>query len=195
MEPQRKSRSIVLDAIQKAYGEEYANVHRGLHFLSNTATDRFEAGAQICSTKFINAPNSTDEIIFTSNATAAINLVASSYGGVAFDEGDEIVLSIMEHHSNIVPWHFHRERKGVVLKWSPVSDDGDFLIEEFEKAFVRSHQAGGDHTHVECAGDGCADQAGHRPGPCQRHSGAGGWLAGGRPYAVLMCRTLMPIFM
>lgn len=122
---------IVLDAIQKAYSEEYANVHRGLHFLSNTATDHFEQARKSVA-KFINAPT-TDEVIFTSNATAAINLVASSYGGVAFESGDEIVLSVMEHHSNIVPWHFHRERNGVVLKWAPVSDEGDFLIDEFEK--------------------------------------------------------------
>jgi cysteine desulfurase/selenocysteine lyase len=122
---------IVLDAIQQAYSHEYANVHRGLHFLSNTATDHFEQARKSVA-KFLNAPT-TNEIVFTSNATAAINLVASSYGGICFSTGDEIVLSVMEHHSNIVPWHFHRERSGVVLKWAPVSDDGDFLIEEFEK--------------------------------------------------------------
>ena len=121
---------MVLDAIQKAYSQEYANVHRGLHFLSNTATDSFEQARKSVA-KFLNVPD-VNEIIFTSNATAAINLVASSYGSVAFEAGDEVVLSIMEHHSNIVPWHFHRERNGVVLKWAPVSDDGDFLIEEFE---------------------------------------------------------------
>ncbi len=122
---------IVLDAVQQAYSQEYANVHRGLHFLSNTATDHFEQARKSVA-KFLNAPD-VNEIIFTSNATAAINLVASSYGAVAFEKGDEIVLSVMEHHSNIVPWHFHRERNGVVLQWAPVSDDGDFLIEEFEK--------------------------------------------------------------
>ncbi len=122
---------VVLDAIQKAYGEDYANVHRGLHFLSNTATDHFEQARKSVA-RFINAPT-TDEIIFTGNATAAINLVASSYGGVAFEPGDEVVLSVMEHQSNIVPWHFHRERNGVVLKWSPIDDDGNFLIDEFEK--------------------------------------------------------------
>ncbi len=122
---------LVLDAIQKAYSQDYANVHRGLHFLSNTATDHFEQARKSVA-KFINAPD-TDEVIFTSNATAAINLVASSFGGVAFEAGDEVVLSVMEHHSNIVPWHFHRERNGVVLKWAPVSDEGDFLLEEFEK--------------------------------------------------------------
>ena len=74
--------------------------------------------------RFINA-RSDDEIIFTRNATEAINLVASSYGGPHIGEGDEIVLTIMEHHSNIVPWHFLRERQGAVLKWAPVSDDGE----------------------------------------------------------------------
>ena len=122
---------IVLDAVQKAYSEEYANVHRGLHYLSNTATENFEAARETVR-KFLNAP-STDNVIFTRNATEAINLVAASFGGSVIGEGDEIVLSIMEHHSNIVPWHFHRERNGAVIKWAPVDDHGNFLIEEFEK--------------------------------------------------------------
>lgn len=121
----------VLDEIQKAYSEEYANVHRGLHFLSNTATDNFEAARETVR-KFINAP-SAEQCIFTRNATEAINLVAQCYGGEAIREGDEIVISIMEHHSNIVPWHFHRERKGAVIKWAPISDEGDFLLEEYAK--------------------------------------------------------------
>ena len=121
----------VLEAINKAYTEEYANVHRGLHFLSNAATQAFE-DARESVRRFLNAP-STDNIIFTRNATEAINLVAQSYGGMAIGPGDEIVLSILEHHSNIVPWHFHRERRGAVLKWAPIDDDGNFLIEEFEK--------------------------------------------------------------
>lgn len=121
----------VIDAIAKAYSEEYANVHRGLHYLSNTATENYEA-ARETTRRFLNA-NNAEEIIFTRNATEAINLVAHSYGGMAIGEGDEIVLSIMEHHSNIVPWHYHRERKGAVIKWAPIADDGTFLIEEFEK--------------------------------------------------------------
>ena len=84
------------------------------------------------SRKFLNAGR-TEEIIFTRNATEAINLVASSWGEPNIGEGDEIVLSIMEHHSNIVPWHFLRERHGAVIKWAPVDDEGNFLIEEFEK--------------------------------------------------------------
>ncbi len=125
----QKPRSV-LDAISHAYEFEYANVHRGLHYLSNTATAKFEEARQI-TRRFLNAA-SEDEIIFTRNATEAINLVAASYGA-SFKEGDEIVLSIMEHHSNIVPWHFHRERKGCVLKWAPISDSGEFLLDEFEK--------------------------------------------------------------
>ncbi|MDX2202644.1 MAG: cysteine desulfurase [Hyphomicrobiaceae bacterium] len=121
----------VLDAMQRAYGHEYANVHRGLHYLSNTATQHFEDARETVRL-FLNAP-SVDEIIFTRNATEAINLVASSYGGMVLGEGDEVVISIMEHHSNIVPWHFHRERRGVVLKWAPIADDGTFLLDAFEK--------------------------------------------------------------
>jgi cysteine desulfurase/selenocysteine lyase len=120
----------VLDAIEHAYKMEYANVHRGLHYLSNAATARYE-NARETVRRFLNA-RSTDEIILTHNVTDAINLVASSFG-MDFREGDEIVLSIMEHHSNIVPWHFHRERKGAILKWAPISDTGELLLEELER--------------------------------------------------------------
>ena len=121
----------VLERMTQAYTSEYANVHRGLHYLANAATEGYEGG-RIKVAQFLNAGR-TEEIIFTRNATEAINLVASSWGGPNIGEGDEIVLSIMEHHSNIVPWHFLRERQGAVIKWAPVDDDGNFLIEEFEK--------------------------------------------------------------
>ena len=121
----------VLDRIMQAYTSEYANVHRGLHYLANAATEAYE-GARAKVAQFVNARRS-EEIIFTRNVTEAINLVASSWGEPNIGEGDEIVLSIMEHHSNIVPWHFLRERHGAVIKWAPVDDDGNFLIEEFEK--------------------------------------------------------------
>jgi len=120
----------VLEAIEHAYKMEYANVHRGLHYLSNAATSRFEDARETVR-RFLNAA-STDEIIFTRNATEAINLVASSFGGMTIGEGDEIVVSIMEHHSNIVPWHFHRERRGAVIKWAPISDRGEFMLDAFE---------------------------------------------------------------
>jgi cysteine desulfurase/selenocysteine lyase len=123
--------NAVLERIQRAYTHEYANVHRGLHYLANAATEGYEGAREIVAT-FLNAPKK-EEVIFTRNATEAINLVAYTFGRERLNEGDEIVLSIMEHHSNIVPWHFLRERQGAVIKWAPIDDDGNFLIDEFEK--------------------------------------------------------------
>ena len=125
---------VVLDTIQHAYSQEYANVHRGLHFLSNAATDAYEK-ARESARRFLNAP-STENIVFTSNTTAAINTVAYGWGMPNIGEGDEIVISIMEHHSNIVPWHFIRERQGAKLVWVPVDDRGVFHIEDFEKSLT-----------------------------------------------------------
>ena len=124
----------VLDRLTHAYTHEYANVHRGLHYLANAATEAFEV-ARESTRKFLNA-ESTDEIVFTKGATEAINLVAASFGLQHIQEGDEIVLSIMEHHSNIVPWHFLRERKGAVIKWVDVDEDGNFSLEAFEKTLT-----------------------------------------------------------
>ena len=121
----------VIDAMMKSMTEEYANVHRGLHYLSNAATQGFE-DARESVRRFINAP-SKEQIIFTRNATEAINLVAQSFGGMIIGQGDEIILSILEHHSNIVPWHFHREREGAAIKWAPIDDEGNFLLDEFTK--------------------------------------------------------------
>jgi cysteine desulfurase/selenocysteine lyase len=119
----------VLDALARAYGHEYANVHRGLHYLSNTATQKFEEARETVR-RFVNA-RSENEILFTRNATEGINLVASSLGAT-FKEGDEIVISVMEHHSNIVPWHFLRERKGCVLKWAPMTDTGELDMDALD---------------------------------------------------------------
>ena len=121
----------VIEAMDHCLRFEYANVHRGIHYLSNTATQRYE-DAREATRRFLNASD-VDEIIFTKNATEAVNLVAYAWGMDNIQEGDEIILSIMEHHANIVPWHFLRERKGAVIKWVPVSDTGEFLFEEFEK--------------------------------------------------------------
>jgi cysteine desulfurase/selenocysteine lyase len=121
----------VLDRLTLAYESEYANVHRGLHYLANAATEAYE-GARDKVRAFLNAEK-PEEIIFTRNATEAVNLVAYTFGKERIKPGDEIVLSIMEHHSNIVPWHFLRERYGAVIKWAPVDDEGNFLIDEFEK--------------------------------------------------------------
>jgi cysteine desulfurase/selenocysteine lyase len=112
----------VIDSMKGAMEGCYANVHRGLHFLANETTAAFEA-ARRTAAAFLNAAH-PDEIVFTAGGTDAINLVANSLGQ-GLTEGDEIILSVMEHHSNIVPWHFLRERKGVVLKWLDVSDDGE----------------------------------------------------------------------
>jgi cysteine desulfurase/selenocysteine lyase len=123
--------SAVLERLDQAYTSEYANVHRGLHFLANAATEAYE-NARAKVRAFLNASRS-EEIVFTRNATEAINLVAYTFGRERIHAGDEIVLSIMEHHSNIVPWHFLRERQGAVIKWAPVDDEGNFLIDELAK--------------------------------------------------------------
>jgi cysteine desulfurase/selenocysteine lyase len=123
----------VIDRMVKVMTSEYANVHRGLHHLANAATEAYEDARETVRA-FLNA-GSTDEIIFTKSTTEAINLVASSLGHDV-REGDEVVLSIMEHHSNIVPWHFWRERKGAVLKFVPVGEDGSFSIEAFEQCLT-----------------------------------------------------------
>ena len=122
---------VVLDRLDEVYTSQYANVHRGLHFLANEATEAYENAREKVAA-FVNARRK-EEIVFTRNATEAINLVAYTFGRERIEAGDEIVLSIMEHHSNIVPWHFLRERQGAVIKWAPVDDDGNFLLDEFEK--------------------------------------------------------------
>lgn len=120
----------VIDRMVRLMTEEYANVHRGLHFLSNAATDAYETARQQVKA-FLNAEHE-EELIFTKSSTEAMNLVANSLGA-EIKAGDEIIISQLEHHSNIVPWHFLRERKGAVIKWAPVDDDGVFLMDEFEK--------------------------------------------------------------
>lgn len=124
----------VIDAITHAYSNEYANVHRGLHFLSNAATDAYEKARETVR-RFLNA-ESTDQIIFTKSATEAINTVAYGHAMPNIGEGDEIVLSIMEHHSNIVPWHFLRERHGAKLAWIPVDEQGVLTVEAFEQTLT-----------------------------------------------------------
>ena len=114
---------VVIDAVTTAYAHEYANVHRGLHTLSNIATEHYEAVRGIVA-RFLHAP-SEDEIVFTTGSTMGINLVSYAWAAPRLQPGDEIVLSIMEHHANIVPWHFLRERQGVVLKWVEVDAQGD----------------------------------------------------------------------
>ena len=114
---------VVIDAVTRGYAEEYANVHRGLHFLSNLATEKYESTRSVIA-RFLNAA-SEEEIVFTTGTTEAFNLVSYAWAAPRLQAGDEIVLSVMEHHANIVPWHFLRERQGVVLKWVEVDANGD----------------------------------------------------------------------
>jgi len=113
---------VVIDTVTRAYAEEYANVHRGLHFLSNLATEKYESVRGKIQT-FLGAEHE-DEIVFTTGSTQGLNLVSYGWAAQNLQPGDEIVLSVMEHHANIVPWHFLRERQGVVLKWVDVDADG-----------------------------------------------------------------------
>jgi cysteine desulfurase/selenocysteine lyase len=113
----------VIDAISQAYSMEYANVHRGLHYLSNLATEKYEAVRGTIA-RFLGVKDA-DEIVFTSGTTEGINLVAYGWAMPRMQAGDEIVLTVAEHHANIVPWHFLRERQGVVLKWVEVDANGD----------------------------------------------------------------------
>ncbi len=112
----------VIDAVTRAYAEEYSNVHRGLHFLSNLATEKYESVRGTIA-RFLGAADE-DEIVLNSGTTEGINLVAYGWAMPRLEAGDEIVLSVMEHHANIVPWHFLRERQGVVLKWVDIDPDG-----------------------------------------------------------------------
>lgn len=118
----------VIQAMVEAMEGSYANVHRGLHTLANETTDAFERARE--SVRRLLAARSTDEIVFTKNGTEAVNLVASSFG-LSLQAGDEIVVSELEHHANLVPWHFLRERKGVVLKFAPITDDGGIDLDAY----------------------------------------------------------------
>jgi cysteine desulfurase/selenocysteine lyase len=120
----------VIDAMTASMEHSYANVHRGLHTLANETTDAYEAARRSVA-GFINAPG-VDSIVFTKGATEAINLVAASFG-LSLQAGDEILLTETEHHANLVPWHFLRERKGAVLKFVPMLDDGALDLEAFHR--------------------------------------------------------------
>ena len=169
----------VLDRLQHAYTAEYANVHRGLHYLANAATEAYE-GAREKVRAFLNAAR-TEEIIFTRNATEAINLVAYTFGRERIKAGDEIVLSIMEHHSNIVPWHFLRERQGAVHQMGAGRRRRQFPDRRIREAALAAHQDGRDHPYVEHARHPGAGERGGAPRACPRHSGAARRRPGRRP--------------
>ncbi len=122
----------VVEAVTRSYSSEYANVHRGLHYLSNLATENYEAVRSVIQ-RFLGARHA-HEILFTSGTTEGLNLVSYAWAARNMKPGDEIVLSVMEHHANIVPWHFLRERHGIVLRWVDISDDGELLPESVLEA-------------------------------------------------------------
>ena len=121
---------VVIDCIREVYESYYSNVHRGAHYLSQRATDAYEE-ARVIIAKFMNAP-SDKNIVITSSVTESINLVAATWGRKFLKEGDEVIVSEMEHHANIVPWQMLREEKGIIIKVAPVRDDGSFHLEDFE---------------------------------------------------------------
>ncbi len=123
----------VLDAMRNEYLNVNANVHRGVHYLSQQATDLHEAARETVR-KFINAPK-VEEVIFTRGTTESLNLVVSSFGDRFLSEGDEVIVSVMEHHSNIVPWQLLAAKKGIAIKVIPMTDDGDVIMEEYETLF------------------------------------------------------------
>ena len=123
----------VLDAMRNEYLNVNANVHRGVHYLSQQATDLHEAARETVR-KFINAPK-VEEVIFTRGTTESLNLVVSSFGDRFLSEGDEVIVSVMEHHSNIVPWQLIAAKKGIAIKVIPMTDEGDVIMEEYEKLF------------------------------------------------------------
>lgn len=131
----------VVEAISEEYYSVNANVHRGVHYLSQQATDLHEAARETVRA-FINAP-SVSTVIFTRGTTESLNLVASSYGEAFLHEGDEVILTVMEHHSNIVPWQLLRDRKGIVLKVVPMTDEGALDLEAYEQLFT-------EHTRLVC---------------------------------------------
>ena len=128
----QKPRQVV-EAITDEYYSVNANVHRGVHFLSQQATELHEASRETVR-RFINA-RSSNEIVFTRGTTESINLLASSFADSQMKEGDEVIVSVMEHHSNIVPWQLQAARKGIVLKVIPMNDRGELLLDEYEKLF------------------------------------------------------------
>ena len=121
----------VLESLDNFYKNEFSNIGRSIHSLAVNATNKFEE-TRLNVKNFINA-NSKEEIIFTKNATESINLVATTFGNKEIKKGDEILITELEHHSNYVPWHYLRETKGAIIKFAPINDDGDIIIEKLKE--------------------------------------------------------------
>ena len=167
---------VVIDAICRYYERDNANIHRGVHFLSEHATEEYE-GARRTVQHFLNAADAS-EIIFVRGATEAINLVAQTYGRTNVHAGDEVLITAMEHHSNIVPWQILCEEKGARLRVAPISDSGELLLEDFEKLLgprtkivALTHDLKRARHDQSCPAD-------HRNGTSLEHPGAGRWSPG-----------------
>ena len=158
----------VIDAIRKFYLEDRSNIHRGVHELSQRATNDYE-NARHEVQKFLGAAD-TSEIIYTRGTTESINLVAHSFGRSKVGEGDEVVISAMEHHSNIVPWQMLCEQQGAKLRVVPINDAGEFLFEEYEKLLNGRTRPGRRGPCVERSGQRQPCQGDHRRSPCSRYS-------------------------
>ena len=167
----------MLDALTAYYSEDNANVHRGVHLLSERATQAFE-DARATVQRFINAA-SAREIVFTRNATEGINLVAQTFGRTRLGPGDEVVISAMEHHSNIVPWQMVCEEKGASLRVIPITDEGELQLEEYERLLGPAHAAGLDRPSVERARDDQSRPADDRDGASPWRTGAHRRIPGG----------------
>ena len=167
---------VVIDAICRYYERDNANIHRGVHFLSEHATEEYEAARRTVQ-HFLNAADAS-EIIFVRGATEAINLVAQTYGRTHVDAGDEVLITAMEHHSNIVPWQMLCEEKGARLRVAPINDRGELLLEEFEKLLGPRTKIVAVDARLQRAGHDQSGPADHRNGASPEHPGAGGWSPG-----------------
>ena len=170
----------VIDAMSHYYENSHANVHRGVHTLSQEATDLFE-GAREKVRRFINA-KSTQEIVFVRGTTEAINLVAQSYGRPTFEPGDEILVSWLEHHANIVPWQILCQQTGATLKVAPITTVGRSGLRRVRCPALLAHQAGGAGARLECARHRHPGASFHRGGQVAWRAGAARWRAGRAPH-------------
>ena len=168
---------VVIDAIRLYYERDNANIHRGVHFLSEHATEEYEAARKNVQS-FLNAADAS-EIIFVRGATEAINLVAQTYGRTNVHAGDEVLITAMEHHSNIVPWQILCEEKGARLRVAPISDSGELLLDDFENLLGPRDQNRCRNARLQCTGHDQSRPADHRNGTSRGTSRC--WSMGPRP--------------
>ena len=172
----------VVDRVTHYQTFEHTNVHRGVSTLSQEATDRFEEAREKVRA-FINAPSSA-QIIWTRGTTESVNLVAQTFGRAQVGAGDEILLSAMEHHSNIVPWQLLAQEKGARIRVIPMTDAGELILDDLESLLSATHPDPGGHPRLQRAGHHQPGQGDHPPGPRQGRAGAGGR----RPGRARTCR-------